>query len=116
MNSHRKSTFHSPASFDRKALAGLAAMIATFAAGTDTASAQVNCGVLPHGPARASCYGRESQIYREQSQQYYGIAQQQYRVHQNVGNAIRHVPIVGHYAAPAWNAPRYYYNYRYGRP
>jgi hypothetical protein len=29
---------------------------------TDGASAQVNCNVLPHGAARANCYGQESQF------------------------------------------------------
>jgi hypothetical protein len=82
----------------------------------DSASAQVNCNVLPHGAARANCYGQESQVYLQESQQYYDIARQQYQLHENVGNALGYVPLIGRYAAPAWNVPRYYYNYRYGRP
>jgi hypothetical protein len=38
-------------------------------AGSESASAQVNCNVLPHGPQRTNCYGQQSQIYRQLSQQ-----------------------------------------------
>jgi len=82
----------------------------------DAASAQVNCNVLPHGAGRANCYGRQAQIYREQSAAYNAIAQQQYRMHQRVGTALGYAPLIGRYAAPAWNAPRYIYTYRHGRP
>lgn len=95
----------------------LAAIIgATSISTTDTASAQVNCNVLPHGQARASCYGREAQIWRQQSDAYNAIARQQYGQHEQIGQALRYAPLIGRYAAPAWNAPRYYYTYRYGRP
>ncbi len=77
------------------------------------ASAQVNCNVLPHGQGRSNCYGQQAHIYRQQSQAYYGIAQQQYRQHQQIGQALRYAPY-GQYTAPAWNAPRYIYD-RYGR-
>jgi hypothetical protein len=88
-----------------------AAVIALAAfAGAENATAQVNCNVLPHGQARANCYGREAQIYRQQAQNYNDIANQQYRVHQQVGTALRAAPLIGRYAAPAWNAPRYVYN------
>ena len=91
------------------------AMLA-LASTAEGAAAQVNCNVLPHGTARANCYGREAQIYRQQSQAYNGIAQQQYRQHQQIGRALRAAPLIGRYAAPAWNAPRYVYTDRYGRP
>lgn len=65
-----------------------AALLAT-AAMTEGATAQVNCNALPHGAARANCYGREAQIYRQQSQDYGNIAQQQYRQHQQIGRALR---------------------------
>ena len=96
-------------------LAGMIAGLA-FLVTAGAASAQVNCNVLPHGSARANCYGQQAQIYRQQAQQYNAIAQQQYRVHQNVGTVIGRAPLIGRYAGPAWNAPRYIYNYRYGRP
>ena len=54
----------------------------------------------------------EAQIYRQQSQAYNNIAQQQYRQHQQIGQALRYAPYIGRYAAPAWNAPRYVYDYR----
>ncbi len=100
-----------------KANIGLIAIITVCSLiATNEASAQVNCNVLPHGQARANCYARESQIYQQQSQYYNGIAQDQYRQHQQIGRVLRQAPIFGGYAAPAWNAPRYIHNYRYGRP
>jgi hypothetical protein len=82
----------------------------------NTASAQVNCGAARTHEMRVWCYQQSMQIYRQQSQMYNDIARQQYRTHQNVGTALRYAPLIGRYAAPAWNAPRYYYDYRYGRP
>ena len=81
-----------------------------------SAAAQVNCNSAPHGQARANCYNRESQIYAEQSRNYNSIARDQFRQHQQVGQALRRAPLIGQYAAPAWNAPRYIYQYRNGRP
>jgi hypothetical protein len=76
------------------------------------ASAQVNCNAAPHGQARANCYAREAQIWREQSRLQNDIARQQYQQHQQIGRALRHAPLIGRYAAPAWNAPRTIYNFR----
>lgn len=89
-----------------------AAALLSLVAMAECAAAQVNCNALPHGAARANCYGREAQIYRQQSQDYGNIAQQQYRQHQQIGRALRHAPLIGRYAAPAWNAPRYFNNFR----
>lgn len=80
------------------------------------ALADVNCNRAASPQMRAYCYNQMAQIYRQQQQQYEAIARQQYQMHQNIGRALRYVPVVGRYAAPAWNAPRYYYDYRYGRP
>jgi hypothetical protein len=80
------------------------------------AFAQANCNVLPHGTGRANCYGQQAQIYREQSRAYNGIAREQYRMHERVGTALRYAPVFGRPAAAAWNAPRYIYTYRQGRP
>lgn len=88
------------------------ALLSAQAMVSSNASAQVNCNVLPHGQARASCYGRQAEIYRQQAQAYNSIAQRQYQQHQQIGQALRFAPYVGRYAAPAWNAPRYIYDYR----
>ena len=101
--------------FHKRAQAAAAACAISLAAASG-ASAQVNCNVLPHGVQRANCYGQQSQIYGQLSQQYYGIARQQYQTHVAVGQALSAAPLIGRYAAPAWNAPRYIYNLRYGRP
>ena len=37
------------------------------AASSGVASAQVNCGAIPHGPTRTDCYLGVSQFYRGQS-------------------------------------------------
>jgi hypothetical protein len=102
---------------DRKAyallLAGLIGAGALVTA--DTASAEVNCGAASTHAMRVWCYQQSAQIYRQQSQMYNDIAQQQYRQHQQIGQALRYAPYIGRYAAPAWNVPRYIYDYRYGR-
>jgi hypothetical protein len=82
----------------------------------DTASAQVNCSAGRTSQIRAWCYQQSAQIYRQQSQAYANIARQQYQTHVNVGRYIGYAPLIGRYAAPAWNAPRAIYNMRYGRP
>jgi hypothetical protein len=68
-----------------KMSAAVVAALGLFAI-AEGAVAQVNCNVLPHGAGRANCYGREAQIWRQQSQAYNGIAQQQYRQHQQIGD------------------------------
>jgi hypothetical protein len=100
----------------RRALCVAAAAAAVGLTAVGAASAQVNCNVLPHGPQRASCYGREAQIYRQQALQYNAIARQQYQSHALVGAALARTPLIGRYAAPAWNVPRTIYGLRYGRP
>jgi hypothetical protein len=58
--------------------------------------------------AQDCCAGSKDRgSYKEES----GSSQQ----HQNYGRALRAAP-GGQYSAPAWNAPRYMYQYRYGRP
>jgi hypothetical protein len=42
----------------------IAILLASFAV---VASAQVNCGAMPHGPARTDCYLGLSRLYRGQS-------------------------------------------------
>ena len=83
---------------------------------TDLASAQANCAMASTPQMRAWCYQQQSRIYREQSQAHHAIARRQYQMHRKVGRAFRVFPKIGPPAARAWNAPRYYYNYRYGRP
>lgn len=97
-------------------LLGAAAFLSTLTWAGDVASAEVNCGVLTQSQARVSCYRAQADIYRRQAEDYNNIAREQYRMHERVGRGLRHAPIFGRYAAPAWNAPRYYYQYRYGRP
>jgi hypothetical protein len=84
------------------ALGGLAA--------TDTATAQANCSMAPTPQARANCYGRQADIYRQQSRNHYGIARDQERTHRNVGRGLnvigRFVPQARHFGS-AWNAPRH---------
>lgn len=77
--------------------------------------AQVNCGVAPNPAARAHCYQQMEQIYRQQQQFYEDQARRQYQMHQGTGQVLRRAP-GGQYWGPAWNAPRQYYDYRYGRP
>ncbi len=79
------------------------------------AMAQVNCGASPNPQVRANCYQQMEQIYRQQQQFYENQARQQYQMHQGIGQGLRMAP-GGQYWAPAWNAPRYYYDRRYGRP
>lgn len=93
----------------KSALSAASFAIATLALAA-SASAQVNCNVLPHGQGRANCYGREAQIWRDQARAYNDIAAQQYRQHQQIGQALGAAPLIGKYAAPAWNAPRYGYD------
>ena len=78
-------------------------------------SQQANCGYWPQGAQRADCYRQQEQIYRQEQQWHEQQYRQQYDMHRNIGPAIRRAP-GGQYLAPAWNAPRYYYDYRYGRP
>ncbi len=82
---------------------------------TSPAAAQENCGAAPNPQARANCYQQMEQIYHQQQQLYENQARQQYQLHQDVGRWLRVAP-GGRYWAPAWNAPRYYYDQRYGRP
>ena len=77
--------------------------------------AQVNCGAAPNPQARAHCHQQMEQIYRQQQQFHENEAQRQYQLHQDTGRVLRRAP-GGQYWAPAWNAPRYYYDRRYGRP
>ena len=88
------------------------AFIGTASLGADHAAAQVNCSSWPHGAARANCYRRQAEIYRQQSRDYNAIADGQYQQHRRIGRALRRAPIFGRYAAPAWNAPRHYNTYR----
>jgi hypothetical protein len=85
-------------------------------AAADSASAQVNCGAARTHEMRVYCYQQSARIYQQQSQAYHNIARRQYQMHENVGRVIGHAPVIGRYAAPAWNAPRVIYNMRYGRP
>lgn len=80
--------------------------------GTIPASAQVNCAAASP-QMRAWCYQQSARIYYEQSQAYNNIARQQYYMHQNIGRGLRYVPMIGRPVSRAWNAPRYYYNFRY---
>jgi hypothetical protein len=80
------------------------------------ASAQMaNCGMASSPQMRQWCYQQQMMIYRQQQQYYNNMARQQWQQHENMGRALRAAP-GGQYSAPAWNAPRYMYQYRYGRP
>jgi hypothetical protein len=83
---------------------------------SSNAFAQVNCGAASSSQMRAWCYQQSARAYRQQSQQYNNIARGMYRQHQYIGRALGRAPVIGNYAGRAWNAPRYYYNYRYERP
>ena len=95
-------------------------------ASATAASAQANCGAARTPQMRAWCYQQQAEIYRQQQQTYNDIARQQYRQHQRWGEALEfygtvrgpHTPdgFAAGMAGRAWNAPRYYYDYRYGRP
>lgn len=88
------------------------------------ASAQVNCSAAPRHEARADCYNRLSQIYRDESNAHYGAARDLRNTHDGVGAAmgtygeLRGVGtpdgLIATYGSMAWEAPNIYYNYRYG--
>jgi hypothetical protein len=105
-----------PSPLGLKALIAAAAFGLAFAFSGGGASAQVNCGAASTPQMRAWCYQQSARLYQRQSQQYNNIARQQWRQHERIGQALGHAPIFGDYAKPAWNAPRYIYQYRYGRP
>jgi len=80
------------------------------------AMAQVNCKAAATRAGYIRCLQQQAQIYRESARNYNEIARDLYRMHRRTGRILRRAPIFGKYAAPAWNAPRYYYRFRYGRP
>ena len=80
------------------------------------ASAGVNCYAARSRSVLLNCLRQHEQIYRNQSRAYNDIARGQYNTHRRVGRYLKRAPYIGRSAARAWNYPRYYYRFRYGRP
>jgi len=89
-------------------------------------SAQVNCGAARSPAMYRWCLQQQQKIYEQEAEAYNDIARQQYLEHQRIGQGLQYYGQMRGYGSPdgtiarwgakAWNAPRYYYNYRYGEP
>ena len=99
-----------------KKLYGIPLIGAVLLFSTLPAMAQVNCKAAATRAGYIRCLRQQTQIYRDSARSYNEIARDLYRTHRRTGRILRRFPILGRYATPAWNVPRYYYRFRYGRP
>ena len=90
------------------------------------ASAQdANCYAAPPGSGRQNCLYQQQEIYRQQQDYYNNQARETHNWHQGTGAFMSAYGIqnqgtpwgdAARAAGFGWNAPRIYYDYRYGTP
>ena len=103
----------------------IAGFVLTLAMSGSAIAQTANCYAAPPGPSRNNCLYQQSQIYREQGDFYTNQAREMHRWHAGVGGFMTSFGIqnqgtpwgdAARAAGLGWNAPRVYYDQRYGRP